>query len=444
MSGLAAAVAAPLALYFARQPDLLTQRVDQVSLLGRPDALAEVARGVTATLGMFVWRGDAFPFTNVPGRPVFDWLIAPFFVVGVVVAIRRSRRAPYALLLVWLGVMLLPGALALAAPNFQRTAGLMPAIFVIPALGLTTTAAWLLRRLRPRSRVAAAAVGAGVALVVGLSAALTAQAYFVAFPRVPDLAGWFETDVAALGRRARTLPDETQVFAVLPDLPDTAWEDHDHNTLSFLAGRRVRAFESEMIPVADTASRPATYLFPNLEQAAVRAALPAGRDEPLEDPFSERPMLALHVSVGSTFEPRQRIDVTWPNGASLVGSLPSERPPGRDGTMDVPAELVLYWAGAAMSAAPGEGRFVISLNDGDGRGRDLVRFPARRLFCPPETCGDLVAVARRVYLSSAGGAKRPLALRLRLLDENGTTIEGVNREGRKVGPSVRLWRSDPG
>ncbi len=434
MVGVAVLVALPLVLYFARNPADLNARVSQVSLLDDRDALRQVGDALLKTLGMFVVRGDAFVYTNLPGRPVFDLLVAPFFLLGLVVAVRRIRRLPYALLLLWLVVMLAPGVLTIGAPNFQRTAGLIPAIFVLPALGLTTATAWLVKRVQRRSTFVPA-------LVVAASAALTAHAYFVELPRVPDLGVWYETDVAALGRRARSLTSETQVFAVLADLPDTAWENHNHGTLNFLGARRVHAFAAELMPIADTARRPATYLFPGLREAGARAALPPGHEEPLTDPHDGSPMLALHVPRGAGFEPQEPRDITWPNGARLLGWTVQERPSGRAGAAQLPSEIILYWTGPAVTETPADGRLVISLHDGDGRGRDLVRPPARGLFCPPHACGELAAVARRVFLSPAANAKPPLALRLRMVADEGSIVEGVNADGHKVGPSVRLWRS---
>ncbi|MFN8471758.1 MAG: glycosyltransferase family 39 protein [Anaerolineae bacterium] len=140
-------VAAPLGLYLATHAGDLAGRGEQVSILnpaishGDPVGLA--LRQTVATLGMFNIRGDFIPRHNVPLRPVFDPLLGLAFLGGVVLAIMRWRRAPNAFILAWTGTMLLPTILAEDAPHFLRAAGILPVVFLFPALGLDTAWAWL-------------------------------------------------------------------------------------------------------------------------------------------------------------------------------------------------------------------------------------------------------------------------------------------------------------
>jgi hypothetical protein len=442
MSALAALIVSPLVAYFAQHPDELNARVGQVSLLSGRDPVRQVGESFLKTVGMFVWRGDPWVYTNIPDRPVFDAIVAPFFLLGLVVAARRARRPPYALLLLWLAVMLLPGALAIGAPNFQRTAGLMPAIFVLPALGLATAAAWLAKRVRP----APPFVRRLPALVVVLSAVLTAHAYFVELPRQPELWRWYETDVAALAERARDLPPDERIYALLPSLPDVAQAEHQHTTLTFLSGRQIRAFEPNIFPIADTARRPTTYLFPGPADEGARAALPAGREERFADPFSGRPLLALRIAAGASLRPEQAAGLRWPSGAHLIGwtlvrddAAAGGRPAG------APTEAILFWEPMAGDA-PGEtgaGRFSLTLHDGDGRHHDIVRVPLRALGCPFDDCRDVRAIARRAYIPAPPpNAPPPYSLRLRFLGENGSSVEAIDEAGRRAGSTVRLARFD--
>ncbi len=131
--GTAVLVALPLYLTWWADPSLL-QRVDQ---LGGPlDALRQgdaqpILAAALATAGVFSFTGDPRGTYGLPGRPLFDWLTAVLFYAGLLVAIWRIRLFPYALLLTWLLVGLLPSALTPQAPSTIRLIGALPAVFVV-------------------------------------------------------------------------------------------------------------------------------------------------------------------------------------------------------------------------------------------------------------------------------------------------------------------------
>jgi 4-amino-4-deoxy-L-arabinose transferase-like glycosyltransferase len=91
MTGLAVTLAvvvvlvAPLGAYFARHPEFLVERASQVSIFNPNPAIesSPVSFEVNAerTLGMFFVAGDQNPRQNLPGRPVFDLVAAPFLLV---------------------------------------------------------------------------------------------------------------------------------------------------------------------------------------------------------------------------------------------------------------------------------------------------------------------------------------------------------------------------
>ncbi|MBI4319019.1 MAG: glycosyltransferase family 39 protein [Chloroflexi bacterium] len=139
-AAVALAVFAPLGLYFAGNPEDFMGRAGQVSIANAVSAGADVKQvlleNTKSTLGMFFISGDANPRHNLPGRPAFDLLLAPFFVLGLLLALRKLHDPASALLLLWFVVMLVPAILSDSAPHFLRAAGLLPALFVLPALGI--------------------------------------------------------------------------------------------------------------------------------------------------------------------------------------------------------------------------------------------------------------------------------------------------------------------
>ena len=175
----AALTLAPLACYWLTHPGSFLTRTQQVA----PAGLAEAWAGFRACLGMFFLRGDPYIRFNLPHRPLFDPVTAVLFVIGIValgksqigksanrqisksasqqIANRKSQIAhssirrfvdsqilhsPFStlqlaaciFLLTSLPVMLLPSALATGdiTPSNLRAVGLLPFVYVFPALGL--------------------------------------------------------------------------------------------------------------------------------------------------------------------------------------------------------------------------------------------------------------------------------------------------------------------
>lgn len=171
-------VALPLSIYAVTHLDAFFARSGQIGIW-QPEIggsqpwrmlLAQTARAAL----MFIYRGDFIPRHNLPLRPVFDPLIAPFFVGGVLLTLGRLRQeSAYPFLLLWTGVMLLPTILAEGAPHFLRAVGVLPVALLFPALALDVTTAWLSRHA-PRTLVWGA-LGA----VLLASAGLTCRDYFL-------------------------------------------------------------------------------------------------------------------------------------------------------------------------------------------------------------------------------------------------------------------------
>src|SRR5262249_51806332 len=127
------------------QPEILSSRVGQVSILSptinHGDVWGTLFHNLFAALGMFFVRGDSIARHNLPGRPVFDPLLGLAFVAGVGLALAAARRRHPAaiLILVWTATLLLPTILAEDTPHFLRAVGVLPVIFIFPALALDAT-----------------------------------------------------------------------------------------------------------------------------------------------------------------------------------------------------------------------------------------------------------------------------------------------------------------
>jgi 4-amino-4-deoxy-L-arabinose transferase-like glycosyltransferase len=150
-AAVAALTLAPLAYYWWMHPGSFMTRTEQVAATRWNEAWD----GILDCLGMFFIKGDPYIRFNIPLRPLFDPVTAVLFVLGIGVVIlqvykfaskvRDGSTAPLHLascifFLISLPVMLLPSALAAGeiTPSNLRTAGLLPFVYVFPALGLCT------------------------------------------------------------------------------------------------------------------------------------------------------------------------------------------------------------------------------------------------------------------------------------------------------------------
>jgi 4-amino-4-deoxy-L-arabinose transferase-like glycosyltransferase len=157
MAVVASIVVAPLGVYFAHNPADFTARSNAISVfnpeLNNGSTLQTLATTTKKTLGMFSVEGDRNWDRNISGRPVFDPILSVAMLLGAFVLIRRFRQPAYAFVLIWLIVMLLPNIVTVKdVPNFLRVTGIMPAVFIIPALGIVTIWRWWEDRTSPRLR----------------------------------------------------------------------------------------------------------------------------------------------------------------------------------------------------------------------------------------------------------------------------------------------------
>ncbi|MBS1251294.1 MAG: hypothetical protein MAG451_00326 [Anaerolineales bacterium] len=195
-------VAGPLLGYFLTHRTEAARRAFQVSILNPEisggDPLGTLLDHAGRTLLMFNVRGDFIPRHNVPLRPVFDPLLSIFFLLGLGVAIRQWREPAYGFILIWTSFMLLPTVLAEDAPHFLRAVGILPVVFIIPALGLSVAIHWLKRTQ------SLAVAGSTLLIALSLSLGLTTYDYFVRHARSENTYYQFETGATELASDVNT------------------------------------------------------------------------------------------------------------------------------------------------------------------------------------------------------------------------------------------------
>jgi hypothetical protein len=253
-------VLTPLLLYFWRQPEVFWLRIDQVA----PASNSSLRESYVRSLAMFFIRGDPYWRFNLPGRPLFNWFWGALLLIGWGGLARRLlqvqadwRRAAVLLLLLAPFLMVLPTALATGeiVPSNLRAIGLIPFIFILPAVGFSYGLRYVpLRASRPWA-------AAAVALILVAGGLATGWSYFQTWATRADV--YYESD-ADLAAVARFLDQETR-----PDQPIyLAARHYRHPTVAFLSRHygRIRWLPQSQALVFP-ASGPALIIYPRSSPA---------------------------------------------------------------------------------------------------------------------------------------------------------------------------------
>ncbi len=352
LAATAVLVAAPLAVYLIGEGELLG-RAGQVSILSPEmhggDPLGTLARSLGRTVRMFVHGGDFIPRHNVPWRPVFTPALAVAFYGGVALAAWRARREiTPRLALVWLVVLLIPTVLAEDAPHFLRASGVVPVVFLFPALSLD----WLTAQATGRSR--AWALGFAVLVVFSgwlldlraYTRHLGSEAVYYQFESgVTEMAVEINTHLGVGWRGSgMAVPDVEPLPGRGVWLADRLW--YTWPSVDYLVEY------SERIEILDEHGRPAraapedllVLVWPFEDHAALLASLPRERVWDLTNGALERGDLEIEarqlyiklrgVSADAWVQGR---GVLWEDGIALDGA---QLVPTENGTS---VTLFLYW-----------------------------------------------------------------------------------------------------
>lgn len=190
----AVAVAAPLAVHWARHPGRFAAHVGDVSILARgaDRAPAALARNLADYAALFFVRGDPLVRHGDPSRPIVWSGIGVLMLAGAAAGLRG--RGPERLLALGAATFLLGGLLArdTEGANASRVSAAAPLLLVLASLG---GAALLARVPAVHRRLAAAALWA----VVGVSCALDVTGFLAwgASPRLEQVFGGRERRLSA-------------------------------------------------------------------------------------------------------------------------------------------------------------------------------------------------------------------------------------------------------
>jgi 4-amino-4-deoxy-L-arabinose transferase-like glycosyltransferase len=327
----AALALTPLAYYWGTHPGSFMTRAEQVAAASWPEAWD----GLLDCLKMLFIAGDPYIRFNIPFRPIFDPITAALFLMGIVILIWHHKSpisdlqsqttkdsltlASRVFLLVCLPTLLLPSALAAGeiTPSNLRAAGLLPFVYVFPALGLSMLVHTASRFVR-RRRLAFGVFHLTFAiLILVVLTPVTAVAYFGDWAVSPALYYAADGDMAAVAAYL----NRTDLAGTTPYVASLHYE---HPTLALLAknyGAIHRLTDGRT--VVFPADGDALWVFPHSaseDLAWVESVLPDDADVDTGlGPDGEPAFHAYRVRSGSAPLPTHLLDVDFAHTVELIG-----------------------------------------------------------------------------------------------------------------------------
>ncbi len=246
--------ALPLGVYFLENPDDFFGRAQQVSIFDQPDPARTFVVSLLKTAAMFNIQGDHNPRHNLPDSPELAPVNGLLFLCGIALAVFGRARSwmSCVVLPVWLGAMILPGALTWqGVPHALRTIGAIPPVFLLAALGadavfelLATRKAWQWAFL----------------IVVAATGLFEYYRYFGVWANQPSTREAFTHNLVSIGDYLNALPDNTPRFVVATADPmpsqTVIFVTQGHPAATYLSPEQARIVPfphgSVIVPLADS------------------------------------------------------------------------------------------------------------------------------------------------------------------------------------------------
>jgi 4-amino-4-deoxy-L-arabinose transferase-like glycosyltransferase len=436
---LALVVFAPFGLYMLRYPDKVNQRIYGMrSALdeardGNPAALVPSVMGVAR---MFTIEGDGEWRYHLAGRPLFDRVTGLFFYGGVLVCLwyvfRRGNgireRPRFALLLLWLGAMLVPNAVLDANSSFLRAAGAVAPLYLITAIGADTLYGRLYIRWPGVARWAPALLAAALFLTL----ADTWRGYFHTWSNHPEVRLIYGADVPLMARflEQNPPPEGARVFIagdyVVDALP-RYWPLYSDRPVTWFA-------QGGTLPWPDPAADVTTwYLLPAVRPTpAETLSLLKRAGRVVRVSYADgQPAFTLYTLTSSQLSgsPQSSVRVAFAGNPTLIGY---DLPPAlyRGDT----TSLVLHWQiPSPAPSLPNQLTFLeVQLEDEKGNAWSK----AGKLMGYPQvgwSDGDHILEFLEVAVP-AGMVPGPAYLRFRLRDADGRLYQVVGQATERTGP----------
>jgi len=233
----------PLLIYAIRNWEIFNGRMRSVWIFsnrGMREGLILLWENFKGVVLMFNFRGTTWAHKNLPGAPMLDFVSGLFFVIGLLILLRKAGKLRNSAILINFIIMLLPSVLTVSAfpPSGDpiRSAGLIPSVMIACGLGLD----FLWRKFEERRKFVAGGLLILTFLVISLLQ--NTRDYFFIFPRNKSVWRDFHIVPFRIAEFYNDFNNKPKTFLV------SDWFYIDYETIKFvspgLASRGHNFFES--------------------------------------------------------------------------------------------------------------------------------------------------------------------------------------------------------
>jgi 4-amino-4-deoxy-L-arabinose transferase-like glycosyltransferase len=217
---LAVIVAAPLGLYFLKNPQDFFGRTTQISVFNSPAPIKDLTTNILKTAGMFNFSGDYNWRHNIAGAPLLFWPTGILFLIGLFLSIRQLKIKNWRLIipLIWMAVAALPTVISNEGlPHALRAILMAPPVFILAGVG----GIWIIENLKSQisnlknSNQKLKIFYSLLAIFYLLLIIEAYQSYFIKWGKNPNVQGAFSADYVEMGRALNALPKDLPKYIVV-------------------------------------------------------------------------------------------------------------------------------------------------------------------------------------------------------------------------------------
>jgi 4-amino-4-deoxy-L-arabinose transferase-like glycosyltransferase len=220
--------------FFISHPEYFESRSDSISVLSSTVNHGHLIQTLSKSIGLSLVKynfwGDQNWRDNYPPYPLLDYLTGVAFLFGLILSvikffkllyqrfrqkIKDTRLEVYAFLILWFFIMLSPEFLtAEGLPHALRSIGTLPVVFIFAAL----TFDYLWTKGEKNSFIMQRITSSLVIIMLVSIGIFNPIKYFVFWANNVNTAQAFEENITELSSYAKTLPANTEIYAILGNM----------------------------------------------------------------------------------------------------------------------------------------------------------------------------------------------------------------------------------
>jgi len=231
-------IAAPLGLYFLKNPQDFFGRTSEISIFNSSTPLKDLGLNILKTAGMFNFVGDWNWRHNYAGRPELFWPVGILFAIGILIglkqlvsmninkyqkisdtdrySLRDTYRYPFVILFSWLVIAALPVVVSNEGiPHALRSILLIPPVFILAGFGGIWLYEKIAEKLQKYTKIPKLLLFSIFYFLFSLFVFEAYYTYFIKWAKNHNTLDAFSNDYVCLSKKLKDLPKELPKYVVV-------------------------------------------------------------------------------------------------------------------------------------------------------------------------------------------------------------------------------------